>query len=43
MPGLLEAIERKTNEQKPIRAEELRFGVILNGGVSLAVWMGGAR
>ena len=22
--------------------EEIRFGVILNGGVSLAVWMGGA-
>ena len=26
----------------PVPAEEIRFGVILNGGVSLAVWMGGA-
>ncbi|HSJ21522.1 MAG TPA: patatin-like protein [Nocardioidaceae bacterium] len=25
-----------------VPAEEIRFGVILNGGVSLAVWMGGA-
>ena len=25
----------------PVPREEIRFGVILNGGVSLAVWMGG--
>lgn len=37
MPGLL-AITRRHHVPK----EELRFGVILNGGVSLAVWMGGA-
>ena len=24
-----------------VPAEEVRFGVVLNGGVSLAVWMGG--
>lgn len=27
---------------KPRGMEELRFAVVLNGGVSLAVWMGGA-
>ena len=26
----------------PVPSEELRFAVVLNGGVSLAVWMGGA-
>ena len=25
----------------PVPAEEVRFAVVLNGGVSLAVWMGG--
>lgn len=27
---------------RPVPPEELRFAVVLNGGVSLAVWMGGA-
>lgn len=35
--GLLGAAEAAS-----IPVEEIRFGVILNGGVSLAVWMGGA-
>ena len=29
-------------ETSKVPREEIRFGVILNGGVSLAVWMGGA-
>lgn len=37
MTGLL-----STAETTPMPMEEIRFGVILNGGVSLAVWMGGA-
>ncbi|HEX8868719.1 MAG TPA: patatin-like protein, partial [Lentzea sp.] len=28
-------------EQQPMSREEVRFAVVLNGGVSLAVWMGG--
>ena len=34
-PGLLE------HDLTGVPAEEVRFGVVLNGGVSLAVWMGG--
>lgn len=30
------------NELPTVAMEELRFAVVLNGGVSLAVWMGGA-
>ena len=37
MEGLLSAARRS----RPPR-EELRFGTVLNGGVSLAVWMSGA-
>lgn len=37
MSGLLGRAETSS-----IPLEEIRFGVILNGGVSLAVWMGGA-
>jgi patatin-related protein len=37
MTGLL-----STAETSSMPMEEIRFGVILNGGVSLAVWMGGA-
>ncbi len=33
--------EQASTSAKP-RHEELRFAVVLNGGVSLAVWMGGA-
>jgi patatin-related protein len=29
-------------KQDPFEREQLRFAVVLNGGVSLAVWMGGA-
>ena len=43
MEGLLGAVVK--NEALPdkerLPTEEVRFGVILNGGVSLAVWMGG--
>lgn len=30
-----------TNPTQPVAREEIRFAVVLNGGVSLAVWMGG--
>ncbi len=36
MQGMLSHLE-----SSPVPPEEIRFGVILNGGVSLAVWMGG--
>ncbi len=36
MPGMLSHLA-----SSPVPTEEIRFGVILNGGVSLAVWMGG--
>jgi patatin-related protein len=39
MDGLLKVLNTGNRVVPP---EEIRFGVILNGGVSLAVWMGGA-
>ncbi|MCA1782123.1 MAG: patatin-like protein, partial [Intrasporangiaceae bacterium] len=41
MTGLLGKAET-ARVSRAIPLEEIRFGVILNGGVSLAVWMGGA-
>lgn len=41
MTGLLGTAET-ARISRAIPLEEIRFGVILNGGVSLAVWMGGA-
>lgn len=35
-------VDERDAAEKYVPAEEIRFGVILNGGVSLAVWMGGA-
>ena len=31
----------RTHDLSSVPPEEIRFGVVMNGGVSLAVWMGG--
>ncbi len=39
--GLLEAAQPGGPDSTVVPPEEIRFAVVLNGGVSLAVWMGG--
>ncbi len=41
MSGLLEAAQSAGPGSTVVPPEEIRFAVVLNGGVSLAVWMGG--
>src|SRR5688500_6948949 len=46
-PAVTQPVRRTTNRQggadmtDAMPREEIRFAVVLNGGVSLAVWMGG--